>query len=732
MENPPLLRIAIPAPLYTLFDYLPPGDVAADQLRPGIRVKVPFGRGKRIGVLVATHVEGDPDMASKLKAVEQVIDTTPLLDDETLKLLRWAADYYRHPPGEVICSALPPRLRDGKMVTEHRTIGLRLVAGAETSPDTLARAPRQQAIYQTLAQQGPLSEAELRERQGDCHAPLRALCDKGMVERFEMADIPAPAQTSPLRLNPQQQAAIDAVADNLGRFQPLLLDGVTGSGKTEVYLQAANLCLARGGQVLILVPEIGLTPQLLRRFRRRIAAPIAVLHSGLAAGEREAAWHRVRTGRARLLIGTRSAIFTPMPDLALILVDEEHDLSYKQQEGFRYSARDLAVVRANQRGCPLLLGSATPSLESLRNVALGRYQALRLDHRAGNARPPSLERIDIRTRKLDAGLSPPLLQAIAATIAADHQVLLFLNRRGYAPLMVCRDCGWFLQCRRCDARMTLHLGMNLLWCHHCGAQRRPDPRCPDCGGEAVEPVGQGTERLQQSLARRFPETPILRIDRDSTSRKGSFEQRLEEIRQGHASILVGTQMLAKGHHFPNVTLVGILDVDQGFYGVDYHAMERMGQTIVQVAGRAGRADLPGRVVLQTRHPDHPLLETLLQEGYRAFAQEALRERKLAGLPPYRFQALFRAEAHKPEPPRQFLDQVRQYLLQGSSPGIEVLGPIPAPMEKRAGRFRVHLLVQSASRARLQQLLAARIPEIARLKGIGKVRWSIDVDPQEMA
>jgi primosomal protein N' (replication factor Y) len=732
METPPVLRVAIPAPLYSLFDYLPPEDVEINQISPGSRVKVPFGRGKRVGVVLDNQARCDPALLNKLKRSEALLDREPLLSGETLALLQWAADYYRHPPGEVICAALPARLREGKAPLEHRMLLLRATHSDAPPGSGLGRAPRQQRIHQLLKEEGPLGEEILRERLGECRAPLKALLDKGLVERVEVEQLPASPTTPALALNSQQQQALATIVEQLGRFQALLLDGVTGSGKTEVYLQATQEALTRGGQVLILVPEIGLTPQLLRRFRRRIAAPIALLHSGLAAGERESAWHQARLARARVVIGTRSAIFTPMPELALILVDEEHDLSYKQQEGFRYSARDLAVVRASRIGCPVVLGSATPSLESLHNANSGRYQALHLNRRAGEARAPTLELTDIRSRKLEAGLSPPLLQAVGETLAQGNQTLLFLNRRGYAPLMVCRDCGWFLQCQRCDARMTLHLGLNLLWCHHCGSQRRPDPRCPDCGGEAVEPAGQGTERLEQTLARRFPDTSVIRIDRDSTSRKGSFEKRLEEIRQGDASILVGTQMLAKGHHFPSVTLVGILDVDQGFYGTDYHAMERMAQTIVQVAGRAGRAEQPGRVLLQTRHPDHPLLETLLRKGYREFAQEALHERKLAALPPYRFQALLRAEAHHPEPPRQFLDQVRQHLLADGLQHIEVLGPIPAPMEKRAGRFRAHLLLQSPNRSRLQQLLAAKIPEIARFKGVGKVRWSIDIDPQEMA
>ncbi len=420
-----------------------------------------------------------------------------------------------------------------------------------------------------------------------------------------------------------------------------------------------------------------------------------------------------------------------MPDLGLILVDEEHDLSYKQQEGFRYSARDMAVARARQRGCPVVLGSATPSLESLRNVDAGRYTRLVLPERAGGATPPTLDLLDIRSVHLQAGISPVLLRFMDEEIARGNQVLLFLNRRGYAPVLTCHDCGWLSECNRCDARMTLHKAAGLLWCHHCGHQHRPPEACPECGGKDLRRLGQGTERLEEVLKARLPDLAIARIDRDSTRRKGALQDMLEAVRDGRYQVLLGTQMLAKGHHFPLVTLVGILDIDQGLFGADYRAAERMAQMIVQVAGRAGRAEKPGRVLIQTRHPDHPLLQTLIRQGYPDFARQALAERRAAGLPPFSFQALLRAEATRAAAPERFLAQALSAAQGLCSPRVELWGPVPAPMEKRAGRFRAHLLVQTPRRRELQDLLRAWIPRIASLPSARRVRWSIDVDPQEM-
>jgi primosomal protein N' (replication factor Y) len=578
----------------------------------------------------------------------------------------------------------------------------------------------------------------LAQHAGASASALRALRERGWVQPCSLAqgdgDLAGAAAEGP-PLSSEQAAAVAAVVGELGRFAAFLLEGVTGSGKTEVYLRLAASVLERGESVLVLVPEISLTPQLVRRFERRLGGAVAVLHSGLSEGERELAWQRARLGRARVVIGTRSAVLGPVASLGLILVDEEHDGSFKQQDGFRYSARDLAVVRARRvadgRGCPVVLGSATPSLESLRNARDGRYRLLHLTQRAGGAQLPRLDLLDIRSQPLQAGLSPVLLRELERTLSAGEQALVFLNRRGFAPVLTCYDCGWLSDCPRCDARQTLHAGSRLLWCHHCGAQRRVPDACPECGSAELHPLGQGTERLEQVLRARFPDYPLVRIDRDATRRKGSLERLLREVRSGTAALLVGTQMLAKGHHFPRVTLVGVLDVDGGLFGADFRSAERMAQLVLQVAGRAGRGEAPGRVLIQTRFPEHPLLQTLVRQGYPAFAAAALAERREAELPPYSHQALLRGEAPQAEPPNRFLTEVAELAAALAMPEVALWGPVPAPMERRAGRYRAHLLLQAATRRPLHELLARLLPAVRDLPSGRRVRWSLDVDPVDL-
>ncbi|MGB5652016.1 MAG: primosomal protein N', partial [Sedimenticolaceae bacterium] len=506
---------------------------------------------------------------------------------------------------------------------------------------------------------GQALQAELAEALPGSAAAIRSLRAKGWLEEATLAARPDEVMVQPqgLQLNPEQATALESLVADIGGFSVSLLDGVTGSGKTEVYLQLAAEVLARGKSVLVLVPEISLTPQLLQRFRRRLGDGVRVMHSGLTEKEREQTWHRLRLGLSRVLLGTRSCIFTPIAGLGLVLVDEEHDASFTQTEGFRYSARDLAIVRAQRAGCPVVLGSATPSLESLRNAQTGRYRHLRLDRRAGEALSPRVDLLDIRDQPLQSGMSQLLLDQVGATLARGEQVILFLNRRGYAPVMSCFSCGWLSDCPRCDARQTLHRSSGLLWCHHCGAQRRVPRNCPECGAEDLHPLGQGTEQLEGFLAGRFPDYPLIRVDRDATAKKGSLEKLLDRLHAAEAALLVGTQMLAKGHHFPGVTLVGVLDADGGLYSADFRATERMAQLLVQVAGRAGRGDRPGRVLIQTRYPDHPLLQTLVRKGYRAFAEQALREREAASMPPYSHQALLRADATQIEYAQAFLERV---------------------------------------------------------------------------
>ena len=515
---------------------------------------------------------------------------------------------------------------------------------------------------------------------------------------------------------------------SIGKFSCHLLDGITGSGKTEVYMHLLEKVLSEGKQALVLVPEIGLTPQLLRRFRNRLGLEPAIIHSGLSAGERLEAWAAARSGRAALVVGTRSALFTPMPRLGIIVLDEEHDASFKQQDGFRYSARDIAVKRAAELDIPVVLGSATPSLESLSNAAGGKYNWHRLRERATNAPLPAWRVLDMRQQNTLNGLSATALEAIGETLDRGEQVMVFLNRRGYAPVLMCQQCGWNGSCERCDAHLTWHKSMGRLCCHHCGAQRPAPQLCPECRADALMGAGAGTQQLEESLEQRFPGFPVLRFDRDRTSRKGVMHQQLEQVREGDPCLLVGTQMLAKGHHFPVVTLVVIVNIDQALYSADYRALERMGQMIQQVAGRAGRMEKAGTVILQTLHPEHAALELLLSQGYEAYARWLLEERQLAGLPPAGYQALLRAEAHDRALAERFLDDAARVFPSGET---RVYGPMPAIMERISGRSRMYLVVQGASRSALHRQVDGWLPGLRRLPSARKVRWAIDIDPQEL-
>ncbi|MCW9013475.1 MAG: primosomal protein N' [Gammaproteobacteria bacterium] len=728
-----IAKIAVPAPLFGLFDY----KISQQQqlsITPGCRVKIPFGRKSVTGVVVQTASHSDfPD--SRLKAIEQLIDETPVLSAELLKLLEWAAGYYQHPLGDVIATALPKLLRQGlPPEVKGDTVWQLTEQGKTTTADELGRAPRQASLLTLLQQdRAALNSEQLNALSENWRPAMQGLVKKRLVETRELpclmladaARQPAPA------LNIEQQAAVAAVSQLFDQFHSFLLQGITGSGKTEVYLALVEQMIERGKQVLILVPEISLTPQLTRRFQQRLTVPIAAMHSGLNDRQRLCAWSMARENRTQVVIGTRSALFMPMPELGLIIIDEEHDGSLKQQEGFRYHARDLALVRARNNNIPILLGSATPSLETLNNANRGQYQQLHLTQRASNARPPRIHVLDVCRRPLEDGISDILLAQIQQHLKQDGQILLFLNRRGYAPLLMCHACGWTTDCPRCDAHMTLHHHSQRLQCHHCGHERAAPEQCPECSAEELYIPGAGTERIEQALNRHFPDTLISRIDRDTTRRKGALHDKLEQARTGEAKILIGTQMLAKGHDFPNVTLVGILDTDQGLFSADFRGTEHMAQLIVQVAGRAGRATKPGEVFIQTHHPEHPLLQTLLNQGYEGFARAALAERQTAQFPPFAYMTVLRCAAPQKQSSMQFLHDARSLLARLPTTGVEIFGPLPAPMERRAGRFRAQLILQSTERKALHNLLNQWVPQLSKLKMANRVRWSVDIDPQNM-
>jgi len=733
--EPKVFRVALDTPLRRLFDYLPPASPGALQLpAPGSRVRVPFGRQRLVGVVLASADTSEVP-PGRLKPILEVLDAKPVLDAAALELLGWAARYYHHPIGEVLAGALPKALRLGASATESEERWVATATGTQAcAAGEPRRAARQRALLEFLLASGGAAAGALNERLGSWREPARALLARGWIARTERAIegaahaarvlAPGPA------LLPEQSAAVEAVAASLGRYGAFVLHGITGSGKTEVYLRLIERVLAQGERALVLVPEIGLTPQLLGRFRERFDAPMAVLHSALTDHERLVAWRDAFSGRARIVLGTRSVVFAPVPELGLIVVDEEHDPSFKQHEGgFRYSARDLAVMRARHAAVPVLLGSATPALETLHNVAAGRYTRLRLLHRAGESQPPRLALLDLRTSAMRAGVATPAVLAIERHLADDGQVLVFLNRRGYAPTLLCTACGWIAPCRECDARLTVHLTAGRLRCHHCGADAPLPQRCPQCGF-AVKPVGQGTQRIEETLGTLFPGVIIARLDRDVVRRRGDLEEVMRRMSSGEARILVGTQMVTKGHDFPNVTLVVVLNADQGLFSTDFRAPERLAQTIVQVAGRAGRGAKPGEVLIQSEFPDHPLLTSLLAEGYDGFARAALAERSQAAWPPFSRLAAVRDSATTAQAALAFLTDARK-LAQRPPRGVRLLGPVPAAMARRAGRYHAQLLVESPERSRLHEFLDTWLAQVEQLQSARRVRWSLDVDPIEL-
>ena len=723
----PVLQVVFDAPLRRRFDYLPPS-VAGARPRPGQRVLVPLGRRRAVGVIAALAGQSDLPV-SKLKRAFEILDLEPLWDPVTLALLNWAADYYHHPPGEVMFAAMPVALREGGSAVRHELVWRLSERGLAALAARPRLGQRQQYLVELIADGSVSTESIAAASLGAAQKSLAARGWLESTERPETAPSAGPGCKGPA-LTEDQDRACAAISAGLDRYGAWLLHGVTGSGKTEVYLHLIERALAVGRGALVLVPEIALTPQLVTRFQERLPVPIVALHSSMADGARFAAWRAAATGTAPVVIGTRSAVFTPMPATGLVVVDEEHDSSYKQQDGFRYSGRDLAVARAKRAGIPVVLGSATPSLESLANAAAGRYTKLLLPERTGRAGKPHVGVIDLRVHAARDGLSQPALAAIERHLGNGGQVLVFLNRRGYAPTLFCPGCAWLASCQSCDARLVVHLRRARLTCHHCGAEQAMPYGCPRCGTE-LRPVGEGTERVATTLAQLFPAAPLVRIDRDVIRRRGDIEEALASVTGGRARILLGTQMLTKGHDFPEVTLVVVLAADQGLFGADFRASERLAQQIVQVAGRAGRGDRPGEVLIQSAYPQHPLLQCLISEGYEGFAARALEERREAGWPPYSHLALLRADGPARAEVHEFLRAALGAAPETSGPGPRLLGPAPASMERRAGRYRAQLLLESPIRGKLHHFLSAWLPRIEALRASRRLRWSVDVDPIEV-
>jgi primosomal protein N' (replication factor Y) len=724
-----IIRVALPIPKRQLFDYLYDGK----ELAAGVRVRVSFGPRKLIGVVWAINDKSEWDI-NKLKSIEAVLDDMPIFNPTLLKLCGWLAQYYKHPIGDVVQTAIPVALRKGESSLAKPIAYWTLSdSGQSAGLSSLSRAPKQRTLLEALQNQDLLKS---KAKADFGAAAVKALADKTLITSVEKTPSKEiiwqqdlVIQDKPVA-NVEQAIAISCIEAKLDQYGCYLLDGITGSGKTEVYLQAIEQVLKQGKQVLILVPEIGLTPQTVHRFKYRFGIDVGILHSGLNNNERLQVWQQSASGQLGIIIGTRSAIFTPMLKPGLLIVDEEHDSSYKQQDGLRYHARDLAVMRAREENVPLVLGSATPALETLNNALTGKYQHLKLSQRAGNASLATQHVFDIRQQPLKFGVAQGMLDRMGQHLQQGSQVMLFINRRGYAPALMCHQCGFVEHCERCDKPFTVHKQLHKLQCHHCGSAKSIPKSCQQCQSNELVSMGVGTEQLEQGLASHFPRYSSIRIDSDSARGKNKLDNMLSSINNNEHQILIGTQILSKGHHFPNVTLVLILDVDGALFSADFRAAEHLAQLITQLAGRAGRAEKPGEMWLQTHDPGHPLLQDLINNGYAHFAQYALLERQHANLPPYIFQALFKAQALNARDAFDFLQQIAR--LFSAVDNVDCIGPIPALMEKRQGQYRMQLLLQSHQRSTLQRAIGQQIKQIETLNLANKIRWSLDIDPQDFS
>ena len=728
------VEVIVFAPLRQTYDYLLPAQLTG-QAAAGVRVWVPFGHGHRVGV-VTRQLTVDAARAAQLKSVEKVLDAAEQLPEDVLALALWASTYYQYPIGEVLALAYPPLLRRNRSAAlTQETFWKVTPLGHDAVAKDGIRGARQKVLLDLLHEKGSADSAALNQLDFDWRQSMRRLAKNGWVESESVAintltPPPPLLHNTAIELSAEQRSAVDAICRASNTYAPFLLNGVTGSGKTEVYFETLQTKLADGGQALVLLPEITLTRQLVHRFRRRFGPAVELLHSALSEKQRVAIWQKVKHGTVRIVLGTRSAVWLPFRDLRVVIVDEEHDASFKQQDGFRYSARDLALVRAERSACVLILGSATPSFESLANVERGKLTELRLEQRPAAVALPQIECLDIRGLDLQAGMSETMFDAMAEHLRRGEQVMLFLNRRGYAPVLVCRNCGEMRRCRSCDAYLVYHKQTRKLRCHHCDREWPQHMPANCCDKESIETLGQGTEQLEETVAARFPEARICRIDRDTMAQKGKLDSALLSIASREVDIVVGTQMITKGLDFSGIGLVGVVDTDGRLFSIDFRSEERLAQLLIQVAGRAGRADVPGRVLVQTYQPNNPVLRRILDQGYAAYAAIARNERRQVGLPPYSAMAVIRAESRAPERPLAFLGEAREKLQSFAAADIEMSYPIPALMERKAGRTRALIAIKSLKRSAVHEFLAQAVPILETTAKKNRVRWIVDVDPLE--
>jgi len=729
------VEVLVPVPILEKFSYLLPDQFKEKPPMPGSRVIVPFGNRDLSGVVWNVGKNNAPK-GRKLKYLIEVLDSKPLLDKESLLLADWASRYYHYPLGEVISYFFPPSIRKGKEAKFAEVKFLELTSKGEfLNVEDLSKAPNQKKLIELIKEKKDLSQ-KAATAYGVNTSSINALIDKGFISRYMRELSPYKKVETPNRnrtrkkLNEEQKFAVDSIIKSENKNKVFLLNGITGSGKTEVYIRAIQEVIKKGKQALILIPEIGLAPQAEERFKKYFGERVLSFHSAKNDREKIDAWLGASKGLIDIIIGTRSSVFMPMKDIGIIVIDEEHDLSYKQADRFRYSARDIALYRAKIKKIPVVLASATPSLETLNNSLQGKYEMLNLTKRATGASLPRYIPVDLRGKELKEGFSDELIERSEEELKKGNQILIFLNRRGYAPSLICKTCGWLSNCDRCDALMTLHKRPPKLQCHHCESQKDKPKVCPSCQSDDFLSYGYGTERVEEFLTQRFSKFPVLRIDSDSTKKKESMNEYIDSINLGKPMVLLGTQLLAKGHHFPEVTLVGILDADSGLYSADFRGSERVAQLMTQVAGRAGRDKKPGKVLLQSYSPDHPQIEELINGSYESFAKNLLKERKSVKSPPFAFQAKIQAESANSYISRDFIKNLINNLKKSKAfpKDIRVVGPLPAIMEKKSGVYRWELNTLSSSRKSLHQFLDLVQASLYSPKTSKKVRWSIDVDP----
>ena len=711
-----IVKVGVPRPIWPTYDYAWEG-AAAPPI--GGRVQVPLGHSRTLAVVLA-HVDSSP---YELKSLIRVFDTEPLIPPDLIQLAQWLSSYYHYPVGAVLEAMMPVSARRGH-ASNFRSDRL-LEVSPHASVEMIKRGKRLQELFEYIETHGQCLDTDL-VREGFTRSRIESLLDKELIREIEIERSPFVAKPPEFEFTPEQSQAINTVSYALGNFEPFLLDGVTGSGKTEVYLRVIEETIRRGQQALVLVPEISLAPQTVKRFEERFAN-VGVLHSMLPDVQRFRTWCRTANGTNDVLIGTRSALFTPFRDLGVIIVDEEHDQSYKQASSLRYSARDVAVYRARTLNIPVLLGSATPSLESLVNVEQGRYRSLKLPHRPGVAEMPKMYVQDMRNEPIIGGICQPLLDTIATHVANDAQVLVLINRRGYLPRYFCHVCNWTAMCNRCEYKLTLHEHPTpILRCHQCLYEEQIPPTCPECGKSTLKGSGTATQRIEETLRERFPNVPITRVDRDNVRSHQKLKSLFSDLATSSSGIIVGTQMLSKGHHLPNVTLVAVVGADGGFLSTDYRGPERTAQLIVQVAGRAGREDRPGEVCIQTFDPENLDLQCLVQRGYHKFMETESAIRKKSRFPPFAYMAALRAEGTNAERTQLFIQDLVERV---KSPETKTLGPVEAPVPKVAGKYRFQAAVLSESRRGLHAVLSGieKIPSSHQT-----VHWSIDVDPSDLS